>query len=92
VWEPQKGLLAQFTNLKAILSVGAGVDPIIADPSLPNVPIVKMVDSDLTMRMTEYVVLHVLIAHRKLSSMRPNSASAYGAITKNLQQAMWRWA
>jgi glyoxylate/hydroxypyruvate reductase A len=38
VWEPQKGLLAQFTNLKAILS----------------------------MRMTEYVVLHVLIAHRRV--------------------------
>jgi glyoxylate/hydroxypyruvate reductase A len=66
VWAPQKGLLAQFTNLKAILSVGAGVDPIIADPSVPNVPIIRMVDSDLTMRMTEYVVLHVLIAHRRV--------------------------
>jgi glyoxylate/hydroxypyruvate reductase len=66
VWEPSQGLLAKFTNLKAILSLGAGVDHITADPSLPDVPIVRMVDPDLTMRMTEYVVLHVLIAHRRL--------------------------
>jgi glyoxylate/hydroxypyruvate reductase A len=66
VWEPPQGLLAKFTNLKAILSVGAGVDHIAGDPTLPPVPIVRMVDSDLTMRMTEYVVLHVLIAHRRL--------------------------
>jgi glyoxylate/hydroxypyruvate reductase len=66
VWDPPKGLLAKFANLKAILSVGAGVDHIITDPALPAVPIVRMVDSNLTMRMTEYVVLHVLIAHRKL--------------------------
>ena len=66
VWEPPQGLLANFANLKAILSLGAGVDHITADPSLPDVPIVKMADPDLTMRMTEYVVLHVLIAHRRL--------------------------
>jgi glyoxylate/hydroxypyruvate reductase len=66
VWHPPKGLLAKFANLKAILSIGAGVDHIITDPSLPAVPIIRMVDADLTMRMTEYVVLHVLIAHRKL--------------------------
>jgi len=66
VWEPPQGLLAKFTNLKAILSLGAGVDHITSDTSLPDVPIVRMVDPDMTMRMTEYVVLHVLIAHRRL--------------------------
>ncbi len=66
VWEPPKGLLVKFANLKAILSIGAGVDHIMSDPQLPDIPIVRMVDSDLTMRMTEYVALHVLIAHRKL--------------------------
>ena len=66
VWDPPQGLLAKFRNLKAILSLGAGVDNITADPSLPDIPIVRMVDPDLTMRMTEYVVLHVLIAHRRL--------------------------
>jgi glyoxylate/hydroxypyruvate reductase A len=65
VWRPPHGLLAQFKNLKAVLCLGAGVDALIADPDLPHVPIVRVVDPDLTMRMTEYVTLHVLLHHRR---------------------------
>jgi glyoxylate/hydroxypyruvate reductase A len=65
VWNPPPGLLAGFPNLKAIFSLGAGADEILADPKLPDVPVVRVVDSDLTMRMTEYVVLHVLMHHRR---------------------------
>ena len=65
VWKPPPGLLAGFPNLKAIFSLGAGADDLLADPKLPDVPVVRIVDSDLTMRMTEYVVLHVLIYHRR---------------------------
>jgi glyoxylate/hydroxypyruvate reductase len=50
---------------EAIFSLGAGVDHILADPELPDVPVVRIVDPDLTMRMTEYVVLHVLMHHRR---------------------------
>jgi glyoxylate/hydroxypyruvate reductase len=64
VWKPAPGALAQCPNLKAIFSVGAGVDHIFADPDLPPVPVVRIVDADLTMRMGEYVVLHVLMHHR----------------------------
>jgi glyoxylate/hydroxypyruvate reductase A len=64
-WMPPQGLLATFPNLRAILSLGAGVDHLLADPLLPNVPIVRVVDPDLTMRMTEYVTLHVLLHHRR---------------------------
>jgi glyoxylate/hydroxypyruvate reductase len=63
-WKPPSGLLAQFPHLKAIFSLGAGVDHLIGDPHLPAVPIVRIVDRDLTARMTEYVVLHVLLHHR----------------------------
>jgi len=35
------------------------------DPSLPKVPIVRVAVADLTARMTEYVVLHVLMHHRQ---------------------------
>src|SRR5690348_13000089 len=63
-WKSPHGLLAKFPNLKAVFSLGAGVDQLIADPALPNVPIVRFVDPDLTMRMREYVVLHVLMHHR----------------------------
>jgi glyoxylate/hydroxypyruvate reductase A len=65
VWRPPHGLLATLPNLKAIFSLGAGVDHLWGDPALPEVPIVRIADPDLTMRMTEYVVLHVLMAHRR---------------------------
>jgi glyoxylate/hydroxypyruvate reductase A len=64
-WKPPHGLLATLPNLKAIFSLGAGVDFLMADSSLPNVPVVRVVDPDLTMRMSEYVALHVLMHHRR---------------------------
>ena len=65
-WRPPPGLLKGFPNLKVIFSLGAGVDHIVTDPALPAVPVVRIVDPDLTMRMTEYVVLHALMHHRRL--------------------------
>ena len=65
-WKPATGLLGKLPNLRAIFSLGAGVDHLLRYPSLPDVPIVRIVDPDLTMRMTEYVVLHVLLHHRRM--------------------------
>jgi glyoxylate/hydroxypyruvate reductase A len=65
-WRPPVGLLASLPNLCAIFSLGAGVDHLLGDPSLPDVPIVRIVDADLTGRMTEYVALHVLLHHRRM--------------------------
>jgi glyoxylate/hydroxypyruvate reductase len=70
VWNPPHGLLRTLPNLKLIVSVGAGVDGILNDPELPDVPIVRYVDPDLTRRMVEYVVLHVLYHHRRMSEFR----------------------
>jgi glyoxylate/hydroxypyruvate reductase A len=66
VWNPPAGLLATLPRLRAIFSLGAGVDHLIADPALPDVPIVRIVDPDLTRRMTEYIALHVLLHHRRM--------------------------
>lgn len=65
VWLPPRGLLAQFRNLRAIINLGAGVDHLLADPALPAVPLARVAHPDLTMRVTEYVVLHVLMHHRR---------------------------
>jgi glyoxylate/hydroxypyruvate reductase A len=65
VWQPPHGSLAEFPNLKAVFSLGAGIDAILSDPNLPKAPVVRIVDPDLTMRMTEYVTLHVLMHHRR---------------------------
>jgi glyoxylate/hydroxypyruvate reductase A len=70
VWKPRPGELAAFPNLRVIFNLGAGVDALMADSSLPNVPLVRVAVSDLTDRMTEYVVLHVLMHHRQEPYLR----------------------
>ena len=65
VWKPRPGELAAFPNLRVIFNLGAGVDALMADKSLPDVPLVRVAVDDLTERMTEYVVLHVLMHHRQ---------------------------
>jgi glyoxylate/hydroxypyruvate reductase len=65
VWKPGQGELAAFPNLRVIFNLGAGVDALMADSSLPKVPLVRVAVGDLTHRMTEYVVLHVLMHHRQ---------------------------
>jgi glyoxylate/hydroxypyruvate reductase A len=64
-WRPPAGTLAKYPNLRAIFSLGAGVDHLLADPKLPDVPLARAVDQDLTQQMTEYVVLHTLMFHRR---------------------------
>jgi glyoxylate/hydroxypyruvate reductase len=65
-WLPPENVLKSLRNLRAIFSLGAGVDAILKDKTLPpGVPIVRVNEPDLTMRMTEYVVLHVLFHHRQ---------------------------
>ena len=65
VWKPAPGELAGFPNLRIIFNLGAGVDALMADKSLPKVPLVRVAVGDLTQRMTEYVALHVLMHHRQ---------------------------
>jgi glyoxylate/hydroxypyruvate reductase A len=70
VWKPVPGELAGFPNLRVIFNLGAGVDALMADSSLPKVPLVRVAVSDLTDRMAEYVVLHVLMHHRQEPYLR----------------------
>src|SRR4051794_37134951 len=70
VWKPSPGELAGFPDLRVIFNLGAGVDALIADPTLPKLPLVRVAVDDLTKRMTEYVVLHVLAHHRQERYLR----------------------
>jgi glyoxylate/hydroxypyruvate reductase A len=65
VWMAPHGLLAKFPDLKAVINLGAGVDHLLADPVLPNVPVARVAHDDLTRRVTGYVTLHVLMYHRR---------------------------
>ena len=70
VWKPAPGELAAFPNLRVIFNLGAGVDALMADQSLPDVPLVRVAVDDLTGRMSEYVVLHTLMHHRQEPYLR----------------------
>jgi len=50
---------APFTRCRAVLSLWAGVERIVANPTLTQ-PLARMVDPSLTQGMVEYVTGHVL--------------------------------
>ena len=64
VWKHPHGILKRYPNLKAILSLGAGVDHITIDPDLPEgIPIVRLVDKKLTHEMCLHALHWVLQFH-----------------------------
>jgi len=64
VWKHPRGILKKYPNLKAILSLGAGVDHIISDSELPKgLPIVRLVDKKLTHEMYLHSLHWVLHFH-----------------------------
>ncbi|SFU12670.1 glyoxylate/hydroxypyruvate reductase A [Algoriphagus locisalis] len=73
LWQHPEGILSDFPNLKLISSMGAGVDHILRDKSIPShIPIVRIVDEKLTFSMTNYVVMGVLNYHRRTPRFQMN--------------------
>jgi glyoxylate/hydroxypyruvate reductase len=70
VWKPKPDAFEGLTGLEAILSLGAGVDALLKHPNLPERPIVRFVDEDLSQRMSDYVVAHVTMHHRGYTKFR----------------------
>jgi glyoxylate/hydroxypyruvate reductase A len=66
VWLPPPGLLAGLPGLRVVLSLGAGIDSLLADPTLPDLPLCRMIDPSLTASMAEYALALVLRYHRDL--------------------------
>ncbi len=61
VWKQPQGSLAELSNLKSLQSFGAGVDSIVSDPTLPDLPLSRIVDPALASSMVNYlsgIVLH----------------------------------
>jgi glyoxylate/hydroxypyruvate reductase A len=65
-FRPAPGFLASLPNLKAVFSLGAGVDGFLADTDYPkHIPLVRFVDHTLSREMAQFVVMHVLMHHRQ---------------------------
>lgn len=64
-WNQPKFVLNQYPNLKAVSSLGAGVDHLLDDELLSeNIPICRVVADSLIRQMQEYVLNAVLNYHR----------------------------
>ena len=83
VWKPKPNAFDGLANLKAVLSLGAGVDALLKHPGLPDAPIVRFVDADLTQRMTDYVVAQVTMHQRLVHALqaRPGGAALDAALS-----------
>lgn len=66
VWFPPAGLLASLPNLEAIFSLGAGIDHILADPTLPpDQPIIRLMHDKTREQIRDYV-LHVVLHYYRM--------------------------
>lgn len=63
-WKPAPDAFDGLAGLEAVLSYGAGVDALLTHPNLPDVPIARFVDPDLTGRMSDHIVAQVTMHHR----------------------------
>ena len=66
VWNLPKKIFKRLINLKAIFSIGAGVDHILKLPNINNLPIVRVKDPTMRIRMYNHVLSQILIFQLKL--------------------------
>ncbi len=67
VWKAPPGELASLPNLRLITNLGAGVDPILADETIPkHLPVARLGDEVMAQMMAQFVTLCVLRHYRDL--------------------------
>ena len=76
IWKPKPDAFDGLDNLKAVLSLGAGVDALLRHQRLPaGVPVVRFMDEDLTQRMSDYVLQNVLLHQRLATRFKRDQAA-----------------
>jgi glyoxylate/hydroxypyruvate reductase A len=73
-WKSDPKVFDHYSTPRAVFSLGAGVDHLHVLRSRPDIPIVRVIDPDLTMRMVEYVAFAVLYLHRKIPVYKAEQA------------------
>lgn len=74
VWTPPPQGLRAFPNLRAVLSLGAGVDQLRLAELDPRIPVARLIDGTLTQRMVEYCLTAVFHFHRHMHLHAANQA------------------
>jgi glyoxylate/hydroxypyruvate reductase A len=68
-WHPPADAFDYYPNLQAVCSLGAGVDNIIACPSLrPDIEVVRIVDPLQAQMMSGFVIWHVIWHQRRFAT------------------------
>ena len=87
-WKAPPGLWPQMTGLKVVFSLAAGVDRLLADPTFPrDLPLVRMVEPELTRGMVEYVLWQCLYHHRRVWELE--AAQSCGMWRPHTYPAPW---
>jgi glyoxylate/hydroxypyruvate reductase len=71
---PEPGALARLSNLRFVQSAWAGVDGLLADSTLPRVPVARLIDPALAADMAQAVAGHVIALHRNTLAYRDQQA------------------
>ena len=66
VWNLPQHICKKMKNLKVIFSIGAGVDHVLKLPDINNLPIIRVKDPSMRIRMYNHVLSQILIFQLKL--------------------------
>lgn len=78
-WNQPPGTWEHLRAVRMAHSIGAGVDHLLGDPTLPNVPVCRVIDDDLARRMAEYVLWCTLYYHR-----------GFDIVARNQREKIWQ--
>ena len=80
VWKQARGALLPFKNLKLIFSMGAGVDHVLADDTIPeHLPICRVIDPQMAFSMSNYLLMAVMNHHRSFYDYQNAQQKKYWA-------------
>lgn len=67
VWKQPIGSLMRFKNLKLVFSMGAGVDHVLKDNTIPShIPICRVIDPQMAFSMSNYILMAILNHQRSM--------------------------
>jgi len=76
-WNPPEAIWASLPNVKVIASYGAGVDALVKQSNLPDVPITRIVDPNLAQNMSEYVLYTIGFFKLRFNQYLVNKTTQY---------------
>lgn len=79
IWRLPAGGLDRFSNLRAILALGAGIDQLDPERLPKKVPIARLVDTSLTRTMVDYARTAVFRYHRRFQIFERQSRAGHWA-------------